>query len=219
MKLLKIKEIYGAILGESRLAGWPCTIVRLSGCHRRCVYCDTEYAFRGGEEMSVAAILAQVSARRWRTVLVTGGEPLLQSEVVDLLAALIEADRQVVLETSGTIGATPLAQVPSGVMRVVDVKTPGSGLTPDVIDWEGLGGLGPADEIKIVCCHRDDYEWARDEVIGAGRLPDAVPVSISPVHGELAAHELAEWLLADGLELRFQIQLHRAVWPDRDRGV
>jgi 7-carboxy-7-deazaguanine synthase len=218
--MLSVCEIYRAILGESLDAGYPCVIVRLAGCHQRCVYCDTPFAFAEGEPRTIASVLAEVAAQGCRTVLVTGGEPLLQRGVLPLLAALVADGRRVVLETSGTTGArVALAEIPPGVRRVVDVKTPGSGILERAIDWEGLRTLGAADEIKLVCTGRDDYEWARDAVLADGRLPPGVCVTLSAAGGRLAPRELAEWILADGLEVRFQLQLHRVLWPERERGT
>jgi len=196
--------------------------VRLTGCHIRCVWCDSEHSFSGGERLEVAAVVAAVREHGHRTVLVTGGEPLLQAAVVELMADLLSDGRTVLLETSGTVGpanAVPLAAVPGGVHRVVDVKAPGSGIPADQIDWKGLAGLEARDELKFVLAGRDDYLWARDLVRAPGRLPQDVPVAFSPVQGDLAPRDLAEWILADGLDVRFQIQLHKVVWPDRDRGV
>jgi len=194
-------------------------IVRLTGCHRRCAYCDTEHAFHGGASMTVGDVLARVRELGPRTVLVTGGEPLLQTESRALMQALLDDGRRVVLETSGTTGAkVGLAEVPAGVMRVVDLKTPASGIAADQIDWAGMACLGSGDEVKVVCCDRADYEWARG-VVREGRLSPTTPVTFSPVWGRVAPADLAEWILADGLDVRLQVQLHRIIWPDRERGV
>lgn len=220
--MLLISEIYRAICGESRFSGAPCVLVRLSGCHVRCTWCDSAHAFQGGESLAVGEVVARVRTHGLRTVLVTGGEPLLQPAVVDLLRELVADGRTVLLETSGTLGPrslVPLAQVPAGVHRIVDLKAPGSGLDPDVIDWDGLRRLGPADELKAVLADRADYEWARDLVRAPGRLPAGVPVSFSPVQGGLSPAELAGWILADGLDVRFQLQLHKVLWPGVERGV
>jgi len=150
---------------------------------------------------------------------VTGGEPLLQDDGSELMQALLDDGRDVVLETSGTVGARPLSDVPAGVRRVVDVKTPGSGIPAAEIDWDGLASLGADDELKFVCCDRRDYEWARDLIRDGGRLPAATLCTLSPVHGRLDPRTLADWIVEDALNVRFQIQLHKAVWPDRDRGV
>ncbi len=217
--MLLVREIYAAILGESRHGGDTCAIVRLTGCHRRCVYCDTAYAFQGGERLDLATIRARVAAIGFGTVLVTGGEPLLQKECATLMAQLVGDGYRVVLETSGTLGcAVALAEVPVGVCRVVDIKTPGSGLAPEVIDWDGIATLGADDELKLVLSDRADYEWARG-LQRENRLPRGVPVTFSPGYGALAPRDLAEWILADRLPVRFQIQLHKVVWPEAEGGV
>lgn len=220
--MLQVSEIYKSICGESLHSGRPCTLVRLSSCHVRCVWCDSAHAFNGGRALAVADVLARVRELGPRAVLVTGGEPLLQPAVKDLLRSLLDDGRDVLLETSGTLGpraAVPLREVPAGVHRIVDLKAPGSGLGPEVIDWPGIAALGPGDELKAVLADRRDYEWARDLVREPGRLPAGVPVSFSPVQDGLAPAELAAWILADGLEVRFQLQLHKVVWPGVERGV
>jgi 7-carboxy-7-deazaguanine synthase len=217
--VLRVREIYPAVMGESRHSGWPCALVRLTGCHRRCVYCDTEYAFQGGEAMSVAEILARVRELGHGMMMLTGGEPLLQAEAVPLMQAALDAGLAVVLETSGTTGArVALAEVPAGVSRIVDVKTPGSGIAADQIDWEGIAALGPADELKLVITDRADYTWAR-ELVRSGRLPATVPVTFSPGWGALELRDLAGWILEDRLPVRFQVQLHKVVWPEAEGGV
>ncbi|MFN2370719.1 MAG: radical SAM protein [Candidatus Krumholzibacteriia bacterium] len=220
--MLLVNEIYPAICGESRFSGQPCTLVRLTGCHLRCVWCDSEHSFQGGQRLGVPAITEVVRGHGFRTVLVTGGEPLLQAGVKELLAALLADGRTVLLETSGTRGpsnAVPLVAVPAGVHRIVDLKAPGSGIAADLLDWEGIAALDGGDELKIVCADRADYAWGRDLVRAPGRLPAGVPVVFSPVQDALAPRDLAEWILADGLDVRLQIQLHKAVWPERTRGV
>lgn len=220
--MLIVNEIYAAICGESRFNGRPCVLIRLTGCHLRCSWCDSDYAFNGGERMSVESILDQVNVLCLPTVLVTGGEPLLQPGVVELLERLLKDGRTVLLETSGILApgsAVPLAAVPSGVHRVVDIKAPGSGIESELIDWEGIAGLGDKDEIKIVCSHREDYEWAREIVREGRRIPAGIRVGFSPVYGQLDGTRLAEWILADRLDVVMQMQLHRVLWPDRDRGV
>ena len=146
----------------------------------------------------------------------------MQPEVVDLLDALLADGRTVLLETSGALGhdkLIPLGQVPKGVHRIVDLKAPGSGISAELIDWEGVADLGAGDEIKIVCADRDDYEWGREVVVSGDRIPPGPVITFSPVEGTLLPRELAEWILADGLDVCFLIQLHRAVWPEVDRGV
>jgi len=225
--MLLVREIYPAVMGESRHSGWPCALVRLSGCHRRCVYCDTTYAFQGGEKMSVADVMGQVRALGHGMLMVTGGEPLLQREAIDLMQAGLEADLAVVLETSGTVGTkVALEEVPTGVCRVVDIKTPASGIATDQVDWDGLKALDEGDEIKIVISDHRDYTWAR-ELVREGlnvdgrlrRLPRGVPVTLSPGWGSLELRDLAGWILADKLPVRFQVQLHKVVWPEAEGGV
>jgi len=220
--MLLISEIYRAICGESLFSGRPCTLVRLTGCHVRCTWCDSEHAFNGGQKLAVDEVVARVREGGLRTVLVTGGEPLLQPAVTGLLEALLAEGLAVLLETSGTLGPrslVPLADVPAGVHRIVDLKAPGSGLAAGVIDWEGIAALGPGDELKAVLADRRDYEWARDLVRAPGRLPAGVPVSFSPVQDGLSPAELAGWILDDALDVRFQLQLHKVVWPGVTRGV
>lgn len=220
--MLLINEIYSAICGESRFSGQPCTLVRLTGCHIRCRWCDSAHSFAGGQRMTVTEVVAAVRGNGHRTVLVTGGEPLLQNDLVPLLNALQSDGREVLLETSGTTGPAnmvALAEVPDFVHRVVDLKAPGSAIDPACIDWAGIAGLGQQDELKIVCADRADYEWGRDLIRGGERLPAGARVSFSPVQGELEARDLAAWLLADRLEAVLQIQLHKAIWPDVERGV
>jgi 7-carboxy-7-deazaguanine synthase len=168
--------------------------------------------------MDRPAILAEVRNAGQRLVLLTGGEPLLQDEVCELAGDLLADGRRVVLETSGTTGTVGLDRVPAGVVRVVDLKTPGSGLTEADIDWAGIAGLDRDDELKAVCCDRRDYLWLRD-LVRSDRLPPEVPVTVSPAWGEIEAQRLAEWILADRLAVRLQIQLHKVLWPAADGGV
>lgn len=217
--MLTLNEIYSTVLGESLLSGRICTIVRLSGCQHKCSYCDSFYSHSKGRQMDLDELLGEVRDGGCRLVLITGGEPLQQPEVVDLMASLMAAGHQVALETSGTLCTVKLMDVPSGVRRIVDIKTPGSGVDPALIDWSGISGLGLDDEIKIVCRNRQDYEWARDLIREGTRLPDGICITLSASYGELPPHELAEWILGDRLDVRMQIQLHKILWPDRERGV
>ena len=225
--MLLVREIYPAVMGESRHSGWPCALVRLTGCHRRCVYCDTADAFQGGEKMTVDQVVDRVRDLGYGMMLLTGGEPLLQPEAADLMRRVMADGRQVVLETSGTVGIRlALRDVPAGVCRVVDIKTPGSGIDATQIDWDGLTALGADDEIKIVITDRRDYEWTR-ELIGEGlsidgrlrRVPVGVPVTLSPGWDALPMRDLAGWILTDRLPVRFQVQLHKVVWPEAEGGV
>ncbi len=216
--MLTVSEIYRTILGESRDSGRLCAIVRLIGCHRRCSYCDSAYAFHGGEQLSVDQVAAKVRELGTKLVLVTGGEPTLQEDCPALLAALLADGREVDLEMSGTLGGGNVTALPKAVRRIVDIKTPGSGIASDQIDWSLISNLSAHDEIKFVCTDRIDYDWAR-QLIVEGRLPDEVPTIFSPVHGQLASSQLADWIVADVLDVRMQIQLHKILWPGQDQGV
>jgi 7-carboxy-7-deazaguanine synthase len=203
---LKVTEIFFSIQGEAVFSGWPTVFVRLTGCPLRCQYCDTAYAFTGGEWRTFAEIEAEV--RRYGTpyVCVTGGEPLAQPRCAALLTELCDLDFNVSLETSGAID---IGNVDTRVARVVDLKTPGSN-EEHRNRWENLALLTPHDAVKIVICDRADYEWARREVLGKYAVP--CPVFFSPSHEELPAGTLAEWILADRLPVRLQVQLHKVLW-------
>lgn len=204
---LKITEIFYSLQGEADTVGFPTVFVRLTGCPLRCQYCDTAYAFHGGEWMSVDGVLGRVAEFAPRYVCVTGGEPLAQKNCLPLLANLCDANYRVSLETSG---AMPLGGVDSRVIRVVDVKTPGSG-EERRNRYEELGLLRPEEQIKFVICDRADYEWSRDKV-AALQLAGRCTVLFSPSAEQLPARELAEWILADRLPVRFQLQLHKVLW-------
>lgn len=202
---LKVTEIFFSIQGEAVFSGWPTVFVRLTGCPLRCQYCDTAYAFTGGEWRTFEEIETEV--RRYSTpyVCVTGGEPLAQPRCAALLAELCDLGFNVSLETSGAID---ISEVDTRVARVVDVKTPGSKEVERNL-WQNLALLTPRDAVKIVICDRADYEWARD-VVAQHPLP--CPVFFSPSHDELAAGTLADWILADRLPVRLQVQLHKVLW-------
>lgn len=206
---LKISEIFVSIQGESDSVGWPTVFVRLTGCPLRCVWCDTEYAFHGGHWQSIDEILGAVRLFGTRHVCVTGGEPLAQKRCVALLKALCDEGYEVSLETSG---ALDISEVDARVRRVVDLKAPGSG-EQRRNRIENLDLLRPHDQIKIVIANRGDYEWAR-EIVASHQLTDRVQVLFSPVHGSIRPVELAEWILADRLPVRFQLQLHKLLWGD-----
>jgi 7-carboxy-7-deazaguanine synthase len=212
--VLYVNEIFHSIQGESTWAGEPCVFVRLAGCNLRCVWCDTEYAFHEGEPMSLADVLDEVSRHDCRTVELTGGEPLLQEEAVELMGELVRRGYRVLLETGGSL---PVEAVPAGVHRIVDVKCPGSG-EAERNRWENLAALGPGDELKFVIADRRDYEWAARHVRERA-LAARCPILFSPVHDVLAPGRLAEWVLADALPVRVQIQLHKLLWPGVERGV
>jgi 7-carboxy-7-deazaguanine synthase len=205
--LLRVSEIFLSLQGEAREVGWPTVFVRLTGCPLRCVWCDTAYAFTGGERLAVGAILERVASYGVARVCVTGGEPLAQKETLGLLRRLADRGFQVSLETSG---ALPVEAVDPRVARVVDLKPPGSGEAARN-RYENLASLGLGDQVKFVISNREDYEWARAAVERHG-LTGRAEVLFSPVTGRLAARDLAEWILADRLPVRFQIQLHQVLW-------
>ncbi len=206
---LRITEIFLSLQGEARDAGWPSVFVRLTGCPLRCQYCDTAYAFHGGEWRTIDAILDEVASHGVRHVCVTGGEPLSQKRCLALLSRLCDAGYIVSLETSGAID---IAAVDPRVSRVLDIKTPGSAEVGRNL-WQNLPLLTARDQVKFVLCGRGDYEWARD-VVAEHRLPERCDVLFSPSKAELSATDLADWIVADRLPVRFQMQLHKLLWND-----
>ena len=207
MTRLKITEIFHSLQGEADTAGVPTAFVRLTGCPLRCQYCDTTYAFHGGDWWEVPAIVARVQEFATRYVCVTGGEPLAQKGCPELLTTLCDAGLRVSLETSG---AMPLADVDQRVIKVVDIKTPGSG-EERRNRYQELELLTPRDLVKFVICSRDDYEWSRTRVRELA-LPAGCTVLFSPSHEQLPARTLADWILEDRLPVRLQIQLHKYLW-------
>jgi 7-carboxy-7-deazaguanine synthase len=206
---LRISEIFVSLQGESVTVGLPTVFIRLTGCPLRCQYCDTEYAFRGGEFMVTNDVVARVARYQVQHVTVTGGEPLAQPACQPLLERLCDAGYQVSLETSG---ALDISQVDTRVMKVMDLKTPGSGEV-DKNRFENLEYLAPRDQVKFVICDRDDYLWAR-QVLEQHAISNRCEVLFSPSFGQQNAAELAEWVLADRLPVRFQVQLHKILWGD-----
>jgi 7-carboxy-7-deazaguanine synthase len=204
---LRISEIFHSVQGESSRVGLPTVFVRLTGCPLRCVWCDTEYAFNGGEMMPLSDVLARIAEFECKTVCVTGGEPLAQKACIDLLRALCDAGYSVSLETSG---ALDIGEVDSRVSRIVDLKAPDSGES-DKNRWENISLLTAHDEIKFVLASEADYAWAVD-VVKRERLAERCPVLFSPVQGELSPTQLAEWVVRDRLPVRFQLQLHKILW-------
>jgi 7-carboxy-7-deazaguanine synthase len=211
---LRVNEIFHSVQGESTHAGRPCTFVRLTGCPLRCVWCDTAYAFHEGSWMSLEDILDAVAVHACRLVEVTGGEPLAQPGAIELLQMLVDAGYEVLLETSGALS---IAAVPAAVKRIVDLKAPDSGESSRN-DWSNLAQLRAGDEVKFVIASRRDYEWARDVVRREG-LHEKATVLFSPVWDSGIRQPLATWLLEDRLPARYQLQLHKLVWPGVERGV
>jgi 7-carboxy-7-deazaguanine synthase len=213
--MLTVNEIFHSIQGESTLAGEPCVFVRLTACDLRCTWCDTAYAFHEGRKMSVDDVVAAVEQYGCPLVEVTGGEPLLQPEVYPLMTRLLDRGKRVLLETGGH---RSIADVPSGVVRIVDVKCPGSGESGRN-DWANLTRLTAIDQVKFVLADRADYEFARDLVQKESLADRVAAVLFSPVHGVLHPRALAEWILADRLRVRLQLQTHKFIWPPDTRGV
>lgn len=213
---LQITEIYLSVQGESTWTGLPCTFIRLTGCPLRCTYCDTEYAFFGGQKMELSAIMDRIRELGCKLVEVTGGEPLAQPNCMDLLDTLIADGYTVLLETSG---AYPIAAVPHDVVRIVDLKCPSSGEMHRNL-YENMEHLQMHDEVKFVLGSREDYEWAVAQVLQYGLVEKVRAVLFSCVFGKLEPTALIQWMLDDKLnQVRFQLQVHKFVWPPDMKGV
>ena len=212
--MLEVTEIYKSIQGESTYMGRPCVFVRLTGCNLRCVWCDTTHAFYDGKNLSIDQIIDQVKSYSINLVEITGGEPLLQKEVFPLMESLLINKFQVMLETSGSL---PIKNVPAEVIKILDLKCPGSGEENKNL-WENLNYLGSTDEIKFVIADRVDYEWSK-KVLQDYELDKKNPVLFSPVFGKLKLKDLTEWILEDNLPVLLHTQLHKHIWDQKTIGV
>ncbi|MBA3639186.1 MAG: 7-carboxy-7-deazaguanine synthase QueE [Acidobacteriota bacterium] len=213
--MLTINEIFHSIQGESTHAGRPCVFVRLTACDLRCSWCDTPYAFTEGHKVSIDDVVGQVKGYGCPVVEITGGEPLLQKDVYPLMQRLLDEKLTVMVETGGHLS---IEQVPAGVLRIMDVKCPGSSESHRN-DWTNMNRLVATDEVKFVLKDRADYEFARDVVAHYDLVSRVAAVHFSPVHGVLEARQLAEWILEDRLEVRLQLQVHKYIWAPATRGV
>ena len=212
---LTVTEVYKSVQGESTWAGLPCIFVRLTGCPLRCIWCDTAYAFQGGTKTTVGAVVEHCVALDCPLVEITGGEPLSQKHCGTLAQQLLDRGMTVLCETSG---ALPLDRLPADVIKIMDLKCPGSGESAKN-DWSNIERLSPRDEVKFVVADRADYEWTRS-VVREHRLPERCrQVLISPVFGSIDARDLVSWILEDQLNVRFQLQLHKFIWPPDQKGV
>jgi 7-carboxy-7-deazaguanine synthase len=208
--MLKITEVFHSLQGEARQAGLPTVFIRLTGCPLRCTYCDSEYAFFGGEWMHFDTLMETVKQYGTRNICVTGGEPLAQKRCAEFLSLLCDADYSVSLETSGAID---IGMADERVSRVMDLKTPDSGEASKNL-WSNIDLITKHDQIKFVICSREDYEWAKKQLVDRN-LAERCEVLFSPSWGEVDATDLAEWVLADQLPVRFQMQLHKMLWGDQ----
>jgi 7-carboxy-7-deazaguanine synthase len=212
--MLTVNEIFKSIQGESTHTGRPCIFIRLTGCNLRCTWCDTEYAFYEGKPKSVQEIMDAIEPLGVPLVEITGGEPLLQEEVYDLMNALLAKNYEVLLETGGGVS---VAKVPNRVIKILDIKCPGSGEVSRNL-WDNLKHLNPGDEVKFVLKDRADYEWSRD-ILHQHALPEKATVLFSSVYDSLDLKELSQWVLEDNLSVRVQTQLHKVIWGKDAIGV
>ncbi len=211
---LKINEIYYSIQGESSYTGLPCIFIRLTYCNLRCTYCDSEYTFHNGDNMSINDILKTIGQYSCKLVEVTGGEPLVQKECIVLLKKLIELDYEVLLETSGSL---TIKDVPKQVINIIDFKCPSSGMKKKNY-WDNINYLKPSDEVKFIIEDREDYEWAKMK-IKKYNLDKKSKILMSPSYNKIKEKEIVEWILEDNLNVKFQIQLHKIIWKDATKGV
>ncbi|MCB0220316.1 MAG: 7-carboxy-7-deazaguanine synthase QueE [Chrysiogenetes bacterium] len=212
---LQVTEIFYSIQGESTNAGRPCVFIRLTGCPLRCTWCDTEYAFHGGKQMTLHQILGEVRSHGCRLVEVTGGEPLAQSKCIDLLHILLDEDYEVMLETSGALS---IDEVPHKVQVIMDLKCPDSG-EESKNRWSNIEHLDENDELKFVISSREDFDWSMRAISERNLARRVRAILFSPVHGKLEPTKLAEWMKEAHAPARLQLQLHKQLWPDVEAGV
>ena len=211
---LKINEIYYSVQGESTHSGCPCIFIRLTYCNLRCSYCDTEYAFYEGKDMEITAIVSEI--KRWdcNLVEVTGGEPLFQDECIDLLNELVNSNYEVMLETGGSLS---ISDVPKKVVKIVDFKCPSSGMVKKNL-WSIADDLQSHDEVKFVIGNREDFDWAKDRITEYS-LDKICTLIFSPTFGEIDPQQIVEWILAENLPVRMQLQMHKMIWSPEEKGV
>ena len=211
---LKINEIYYSVQGESTHSGCPCIFIRLTYCNLRCSYCDTEYAFYDGKDMEITDIMIEI--KRWdcNLIEVTGGEPLFQDECIDLLNELVNSNYEVMLETGGSLS---ISDVPKKVVKIVDFKCPSSGMVKKNL-WSIVDDLQAHDEVKFVIGNREDFDWAKDRIT-AYSLDKTCTLLFSPTFGEIDPQQIVEWILAENLPVRMQLQMHKMIWSPEEKGV
>jgi len=211
---LKINEIYYSLQGESTHSGCPCIFIRLTYCNLRCSYCDTEYAFYDGKDMEITDIMSEI--KRWdcNLVEVTGGEPLFQDECIDLLNELVNSNYEVMLETGGSLS---ISDVPKKVVKIVDFKCPSSGMVKKNL-WSIVDDLQAHDEVKFVIGNREDFDWAKDRITEYS-LDKICTLLFSPTFGEIDPQQIVEWILAENLPVRMQLQMHKMIWSPEEKGV
>ncbi len=214
-KSLRITEIYYSIQGESTWAGLPCIFIRLTRCNLRCTWCDTTYSFHGGDEVTIDAILEECAKYDCPLVEITGGEPLVQKECIDLSQALVDAGYEVLIETSGSL---PIAPLPAEVIKIMDLKCPGSGECAKN-DYSNIDALSPKDEVKFVITDRVDYDWAKEQIAHYDLCNRVNAVLFAPVFSEIEPKTIVEWICEDNLPVRFQLQMHKFIWPPDQQGV
>ena len=211
---LKINEIYYSVQGESTHAGRPCIFIRLTFCNLRCTYCDTEYAFYEGKDMEIDDIMSEIQQWDCNLVEVTGGEPLFQEECIDLLNELVISKYEVMLETGGSIS---ISDVPKNVIKIVDFKCPSSAMEKKNL-WSNVDDLQPHDEVKFVIGNREDFDWAKDRITEYS-LDKICTLLFSPTFGEIDPKQIVEWILAENLPVRMQMQMHKMIWSPDKQGV